>query len=41
MENVAIDVATDGVVATRREAIDVAICAETPTKSMLMWTFVE
>jgi hypothetical protein len=41
MENVAIDAATDGAVATRREAIDVAIYAETPPKSMLMWTFVE
>jgi hypothetical protein len=30
-ENVVIDAATDGAVATRREAIDVVICAETPT----------
>jgi hypothetical protein len=41
MENVEIDAATNGAVATRREAIDVVICAETPTKSMLMWTFVD
>jgi hypothetical protein len=36
-ENVAIGAIgadTDGAGATRREAIDVAICAETPTKSM-------
>jgi hypothetical protein len=33
-ENVVIGAATDGAEATRREAIDVAICAETPTKSM-------
>jgi hypothetical protein len=41
MEHVVIGDASDGAVATRTEAIDVAICAETATKSMLMATFVE
>jgi hypothetical protein len=40
-EHAVIDVTTDGAVVTKREAIDVAICAETRTKSMLMATFVE
>jgi hypothetical protein len=33
-DNVAIGAATDGAGATTTEAIDVAICAETPKKSM-------
>jgi hypothetical protein len=36
-----IDVASDGAVDTRTDALEVAICAETSTTSMFMATFVE
>jgi hypothetical protein len=40
-DHVVIDAASDGAVATRMEAINVAICADTVMKSMSMAIFVE